>query len=302
MSGLPAPLAELVGSCLAKDPGERPDLERLLDRFAALASAEEGTGEAGGWLPEDLTEVIGRHRTLTLSGGRPATKSQRPELSRVPVGTSAIPSGGSRLSLAEERAHKLGWGYLHQARTYQYTVYVPLGIFTLLSVITLAQVLITGEADWLFSPGFVYFIHIPQIVVGVVLVVAWLLWFQRVRATAEALEPGRLRFPSSMAVYGWFIPIANFFLPQMIATDIWHASSQPRADGRMESFGLVHIWWVLWSVTFLTLLTWPIFWFSQDLFDMWDQLIVRVVAIPSAIAAALFVHRLTAMQAARLNT
>ncbi|NUW35544.1 DUF4328 domain-containing protein [Nonomuraea sp. SMC257] len=55
------------------------------------------------------------------------------------------------------------------------------------------------------------------IFIGVGLVVGWLIWFARVRAVAERLAPGQLRYRESMAVIGWFVPVGNLFLPKQIA-------------------------------------------------------------------------------------
>ncbi|WP_306366981.1 serine/threonine-protein kinase [Nocardiopsis sp. CC223A] len=63
LSGLPAPLAGLVGECLAKDPAARPDLEHLLRESSAMAPAEEGRGESR-WPSGDLTEVITGYQGL----------------------------------------------------------------------------------------------------------------------------------------------------------------------------------------------------------------------------------------------
>jgi hypothetical protein len=159
---------------------------------------------------------------------------------------------------------------------------------------------------------------VAQIVSGVGLVVCWLLWFHRVRAVAERLAPGRLRYRPAMAVLGWFIPIANFWLPKQIADDVWHASSPPGRAGAMAPAGLLHTWWALWLVT---LLTWPLFWLdwteyliteSQEIGEetyrgyeympeVWAILAVHVLAVPVVIVTAWYVRRLSAMQAAKLG-
>ncbi|MFG3053276.1 serine/threonine protein kinase [Kitasatospora sp. NPDC048239] len=52
LAGLPAPLAELIGSCLAKDPAHRPGLADVLNRLAALSTT------AGSWFPAAVATMI----------------------------------------------------------------------------------------------------------------------------------------------------------------------------------------------------------------------------------------------------
>ncbi|MCX5214313.1 ricin-type beta-trefoil lectin domain protein [Kitasatospora sp. NBC_00240] len=52
LTGLPAPLAELVGTCLAKDPARRPALADVLHLLAGPAAT------AGRWIPSAVTRMI----------------------------------------------------------------------------------------------------------------------------------------------------------------------------------------------------------------------------------------------------
>ncbi|MCY9783626.1 serine/threonine protein kinase [Nocardiopsis sp. EMB25] len=65
LSDLPAPLAALVGACLAKEPDDRPGLEHLLRELSVLARTDEDRS-GGRWLPEALTEAITLRTTLVL--------------------------------------------------------------------------------------------------------------------------------------------------------------------------------------------------------------------------------------------
>ncbi|MFB4266875.1 DUF4328 domain-containing protein [Nonomuraea sp. GTA35] len=326
LSGLPAPLAGLVAACLAKDPAARPGLEQVLGHLTALASPGGGLGQ-GPWLPEALTHVIAQRRTLALTaleppaagtdGGGPRTTA--PSRLRAP-----------QPLLADERRRMRGAGPLHPAAAYQIAVHVMLALFGLISASIVAHQLAAFDDVGRMRPEDTFsdvdnfheelslIMLVAQIVSGVGLVVCWLLWFHRVRAVAERLAPGRLRYRPAMAVLGWFIPIANFWLPKQIADDVWHASSPPGRAGAMAPAGLLHTWWALWLVT---LLTWPLFWLdwteyliteSQEIGEetyrgyeympeVWAILAVHVLAVPVAIVTAWYVRRLSAMQAAKLG-
>ncbi len=69
-SRLPGPLRSLVDRCLAKTPADRPSPADLL--------AELGAAELGGdWLPEQLTQALGRYALPDLTGpGTPAPTVQ----------------------------------------------------------------------------------------------------------------------------------------------------------------------------------------------------------------------------------
>ncbi|CAL9351908.1 Serine_threonine-protein kinase PknD [Nocardiopsis dassonvillei] len=81
LSGLPAPLADLVAACLAKDPAARPAPDRVLE-WAATTTSPPGAG--GGWLPEAVTEVIALRTTRVLETAAPE---------RLPTSIEAVPGG-----------------------------------------------------------------------------------------------------------------------------------------------------------------------------------------------------------------
>ncbi|MEV4224657.1 DUF4328 domain-containing protein [Nonomuraea sp. NPDC049725] len=319
LTGVPAPLAGLVAACLAKDPAARPGLEQVLDRLSGLASAGDGPGPVR-WLPETLTQVIADRRTLAL------TALEQPAPPPPPGPVTGPPL------LVNERRHLRGGRPLYPATGYEIAVYVLLALFALVSGVAAIHQLTVGEHaeqiglleayEEIRDP--VEEVAIPlmvvQAVLGALLVVCWLLWFARVRAVAERLAPGRLRYRPAMAVYGWFVPLAGLVLPKQIADDVWHASSPPRHDRAMAPAGLLHAWWAVWLATFLT---WPVFWLpwteffrpgdveyevddeSYHLYDLepigWVILVTHLLAVPAAVVTALYVRRLSAMQAARLS-
>ncbi|MEU8362570.1 DUF4328 domain-containing protein [Nonomuraea sp. NPDC048882] len=326
LRGVPAPLAALVAACLAKDPVARPGLEHVLSNLTALASPGQGP-----WLPEALTQVIAERRTLALTAPHdPATGpgTGGPRTMTPPSPRHADQPRALQASLADERRQLRNGSKPYRATGHQIAVYVLLALFALVSASTVVyQLDVFDDAGRWYEPEVFEEIETvskimlaAQVVSGLGLTACWLLWFFRVRAVAERLAPGRLRRSQAMAVYGWFIPIGNLWLPKQIADDIWHASSPPERGGTTAPAGLLHTWWILWLVTFLT---WPLFWVEwttllathddrttdDDLIrmyeftpDVWASLALHVLAVPTTIVTAWSVRRLSTMQAARLNS
>ncbi|MFI6708163.1 protein kinase [Nonomuraea sp. NPDC050478] len=330
LRGVPAPLAALVAACLAKDPAARPGLEHVLARLTALASPGQGR-----WLPEALTQVIAERRTLALTALHdPATGTGggHPRTTAPPPPVHADQPRAPQPLLVHERRLMRGRDPGSHAAAYQIAIYVLLTLFAVVSVSTVVhQFDIADDAGRWRSVETYGDLHesdelistitwVAQIVSGLALTACWVLWFFRVRVVAEQFAPGRLRYRPSMAVYAWFIPIAGLWLPKQIADDVWHASSPPGRGRTTAPAGLLHTWWAMWLVTFLT---WPLFWIDwttllatqyerredNDLYRIyeftpasWASLALHMAVVPTAIVTARFVRRLSAMQAARLNS
>ncbi|MEU3728277.1 DUF4328 domain-containing protein [Streptomyces sp. NPDC033538] len=263
--------------------------------------------------PPEEAPTVDHHRPRTPATA-PLTVANPPKPSpRVRRQTPA-----PRRTLAEERR-----SYGDPGRS-ALAVYVLLALFALTALgHSIVQLLLQDEYyDHTFGVAFevAYPWGILQFTTGVGLTVAWLVWFSRVRALAERFAPGRLRHSRAMAVRSWFIPFGNLYLPKQIADDVWHASSPPSPDGAMAPAARLHIWWGFWVVSALTS---PVFWYwgafewaTDDFFaretigsddyyvyylDVFGLIImwVRLLAVPAAVATALYVSRLTAMQRAR---
>ncbi|WP_180686547.1 protein kinase domain-containing protein [Streptomyces gossypiisoli] len=228
-----------------------------------------------------------------------------------------------RPTLAEERNARKG------ARPFAVAVHVWLALYAAVVAGALLHLLevLNGRYDDSIGEEYVFGWTTAQGIACLGLVVSWLLWFAKARAVAEGFAPGRLRHRPSMAVLAWFIPIGNLYLPKQIANDVWHASSPPRPDGGTAPAGRLHTWWVFWLVT---LLTWPLLWgpvfLEEELGEKWHStqedpsdrdyvtwytydldefgaigLVLRILAIPTVVVTARYVHGLTALQTARLS-
>ncbi|MFJ8074385.1 protein kinase [Streptomyces sp. NPDC096176] len=359
--GVPEPLLGLIKDCLAKNPADRPSLAELRDReetqyrslgpwlppevlarlgqeAVQLLDQEDPHTRMAPGAQADAEAMAAAGAVLPKPPTAPLTVPSGDSAARDGAGTGQ--AGAPKLRLADER--RRARSREAPADGYRAAVSWLLALVALTSALTVIHQLVTTSepgrlhdeplphADELWeemffvdnwgSPAY-HLLWNAQLFFGAALLVCWLIWFARVRVTAEKFAPGRLRYRPSMAVIGWFIPIANVFLPKQIANDVWHASSPPgRSYGSAPTHAL-NAWWALWLPTFLT---WPLFWtpwadllrerteFSDDgnlstlyryefLPETWINLILHVLVVPASAAAALYVHRLTAMQAAQLN-
>ncbi|MEV0353108.1 DUF4328 domain-containing protein [Nonomuraea sp. NPDC050680] len=85
---------------------------------------------------------------------------------------------------------------------------------------------------------------ILEAVVYVVAIVAFLVWLFKVRVNAEILSPGGHRRGQPWLIFGWVVPIVNFWFPKQIVDDIWYASSRVPSPPR----GLFNAWWAAWLI------------------------------------------------------
>ncbi|MFD9859423.1 DUF4328 domain-containing protein [Streptomyces alboflavus] len=136
-------------------------------------------------------------------------------------------------------------------------------------------------------------------------VVLFLCWFHRVRANADVFAPDGHRKTRGWAIGGWFVPIANLWIPRRIAVDIWDASSGnrwlPGAGQETKRRTLLNAWWTLWLTTGIFGQIASRQYRAAEEPEKVKQAVVSLMAsdlvnIAAAIVAMLFVRRLTAMQ------
>lgn len=144
------------------------------------------------------------------------------------------------------------------------------------------------------------------ILTGIVFVV----WFHRTRTNAEAFAPGADRLRPGWAIGGWFVPLANFWLPYRIAVATWGSSTPLAADGGRAAGRLplmpVNLWWG--SFVLSKVVAWyggRSYGGAESLEEVRDAattvLVGDVVDIVAAVLAVLYVRRLTALQHARIG-
>ncbi|MFC8759567.1 DUF4328 domain-containing protein [Streptomyces sp. NPDC057193] len=135
--------------------------------------------------------------------------------------------------------------------------------------------------------------------------VVFIVWFHRLRKNAEIWAGDLQGRKPGWAIGGWFVPLANLWIPRAVAVDIWRASRwQPYAADGGRELTLLNSWWTCWVAG--TLVNWT----SGQMFkraetiEAWLDatrwsLAGYVLDIAAAVLAILFVRRLTSMQHAK---
>lgn len=133
--------------------------------------------------------------------------------------------------------------------------------------------------------------------------VVFIIWFNRVRCNAEVFRPDGFSQSAGWAIGGWFVPIANLFLPYRTARETWDASTQYAPDGsyRSVSGAPVVAWWLTfvagWIISAVASRNYAKAMAHEELRDAaLLGAVADLTTVVSAALAALFVHRLTAMQ------
>ncbi|MBU6534141.1 DUF4328 domain-containing protein [Streptomyces sp. NPDC057245] len=340
LTGISEPWQGLIAGCLAKDPEKRTTLDDLLTAIEDMEGAEAAQGRA--WLPGEVLAELGRHAVQLLDSedpedrvpvGAPAGGFGPPPSPYSPStpppwqGPSPYAAGPAAAQPSPYSTPPPGPGRAATPSPYA----SPAAVRSAKPLATALQVLLilyTGLALARFNlltetysrlnglPGgsrtnavgnftsLRALSYSADILIGILLfavVVVWVLWFRRVRRNAETFAPGRIRYRPGLAVGSWFIPFANLFMPKQIANDIWTATTgSPTGAGRW----LVHAWWWLWLVEFLTELndyrSWDEAQYARDaMSSALSGQVNSAVGVASAVFAVLFVTRLTALQRKR---
>ncbi|MER5471393.1 DUF4328 domain-containing protein [Streptomyces sp. NPDC002935] len=129
-------------------------------------------------------------------------------------------------------------------------------------------------------------------------VVVYLIWFLRVRVNAEVFNPFGHTKSRSWAGWGWFVPVANLWIPRRVMVDIWDASVPA---GARSGNGLVNTWWTFWILGLIAnragFTAYRKAETAQEIQDAVGEVIFAdLFDIVAAVLAILVVLRLTRMQ------
>jgi len=88
---------------------------------------------------------------------------------------------------------------------------------------------------------------ISQLIMLVLTAVAFVTWLYRARANLRAFGTRHLRYSRNWTVFGFLIPVFNFFRPYQVTREVWQASDPSTTDPfDWQEIGtprLVKAWW-----------------------------------------------------------
>ncbi|MEW2067409.1 DUF4328 domain-containing protein [Streptomyces sp. NPDC007346] len=136
--------------------------------------------------------------------------------------------------------------------------------------------------------------------------VVFVIWFHRTSRNAEIFDPTALTLRPGWSVGGWFVPVANFWLPYRVAAGSWRASAPVGPEGARlpVSRAPLNLWWAVWVAAMLLDRIAARAWGrAEEPGEIVDGLALMMAAdaldVVSAVLAILFVRALTRMQVAR---
>ncbi|MFC9327340.1 DUF4328 domain-containing protein [Kitasatospora sp. NPDC057015] len=122
-------------------------------------------------------------------------------------------------------------------------------------------------------------------------VIVFLCWFRRCRRNAEILAPGTHKYSGGLAVGGWFIPVAMWWIPRRVTMDIW------RATGPVAGTWVIDAWWTAWLAKTVGAAIVLRMQSNLDGYSLYNQ----VVGVVAAALAILVIRRITAGQDAKVR-
>ncbi|MGW0660035.1 DUF4328 domain-containing protein [Streptodolium elevatio] len=81
--------------------------------------------------------------------------------------------------------------------------------------------------------------------------IVFMIWFHRARSNTEAWYAPQATMSKGWAIGGWFIPLANYVIPMIVANDTWKRSDpQPAGPmGRPAGKALLWAWWIVFGLS-----------------------------------------------------
>ncbi|MEV0282015.1 DUF4328 domain-containing protein [Streptomyces sp. NPDC050610] len=136
--------------------------------------------------------------------------------------------------------------------------------------------------------------------------VVFIVWFHRVRGNAEIFTQDICTLGRGWSIGGWFVPLANLWLPFRVAAETWQASAPQTPEGALRevSRAPVRAWWVLWLLSVAVGRMATTFYNRADTPDTLQQAVGTVMFadlldLAAALLAILFVRKLSRMQQER---
>jgi hypothetical protein len=144
-------------------------------------------------------------------------------------------------------------------------------------------------------------------VVSIAITVLFIIWFWRAAKNNELFGRRDPRFGPGWAIGGWFIPLASWVIPALLAQDLWRGSDQASPPGdpswrRRPASAVVGWWWAAYVVA------WIAAWIHPDpdartartlhsfhVANAW-MIVAMLLTIAAAILAIRFVRRLASRQ------
>ncbi|MFI6102006.1 DUF4328 domain-containing protein [Lentzea sp. NPDC051213] len=124
------------------------------------------------------------------------------------------------------------------------------------------------------------------LVAFVVAAITFMVWMHHARLNADTItSPHQSRFAKLWVYLGWFIPIANLYIPYAVMQDIWRGSdrSQPMIGLRQrEPSGLILLWWLCFLFSNVSLTLPPKYAFEVAVFATISALLSVVAAVLGA--------------------
>jgi ABC-type Fe3+ transport system permease subunit len=148
------------------------------------------------------------------------------------------------------------------------------------------------------------------VIAFLVAVVLFIRWFRRAYSNLPALGARDLRLAKWWTIGGWFIPIANLFIPKQIANDVWRASDPNERPDQESSWkgadvpDLFQWWWGFYLLsTWLENVSFRAELAANDLDGYKNaaavSMVVNAVEAIAGVLAVLVVGRTTRRQEAR---
>lgn len=138
----------------------------------------------------------------------------------------------------------------------------------------------------------------------IIAAIAFISWLYRIVENGNKLSERVGRHAPGAAIYGWLIPVANWFIPYQIVRDSWR-SSTPTGESEDSGVGIVSAWWAGWvilSVLGAVLMVQSEPTTPEDLDNYCLTLMARgLMAAVTAVLAFTVVRRLTDRQATRAS-